>query len=368
MGLSTEALKYSLSFVDRWFEHQIQDTKAAREEFLAFYKARNYSSLLEYLSDISQDLRLKSKSGGSHTWYECRACAPNMPELAERTILAEQFCYIFHMKPMEHGFGMYSGIRWIDIQYQSKTAGLLGDSDDWGLYFSKELGILVPINPPLTIRTFRQNTVLLTIQKFVSLNRSNSPCRASTDVNAGKPYWSVKCMTKCHNAVFRKYRGCGLLWLAQSRLEMTPEDTCNQADRIPPENWTLQEFLSTPLNEHIDAVAATDCVKQCPRRCDKFIYSTILQMQENYLESDVKSAREVNATLLKVSLRHGNVYQAGTVISEEVYFYSFTELINNVGGTLGLFLGATLMTIVQLLLFCIKYAFGLKFSGKDAGQ
>lgn len=356
MGLSEEALKYSLSYVDRWFQHQFEDIEAAREEFHGFYKTRNYSSLMDYFEDISQELRPKAKSDGSGTWYECRACDRKMNEMAELTYLANRICYIFRMKPVEHGFGMHSGIRLVMIQLRDKTAGLLHDSLDWDLYFSPRLDLHIWTYPTLTIRSVRKNTVKLSIQKFKALNKSENPCHESAE--GDESYSSVRCIAKCHNALYRKYWGCGLMWLSQSRLEMIPESACNYADRRPPENWTLEQFLESDVNERIDALAAEQCVKQCPLLCARTIYSTVLLEQQTLLDTAhaVVSAREANATVMQVMLQHGDVYQGGTLVSQEVYMYSFTQLVNNIGGALGVFVGATLMTLVQLILFCVTYA------------
>lgn len=364
MGLSTEALKYSLSFADDWFIDQFENVSAAREEFLDFYKARNYSSLLEYFSDISQDLHPKENSSGSATWYEPRSCHIDTSNTYGRTTMGRQFCYIFRLKPMEHGFGIYSGIRWVEIQYQSKTGGLLEDSDDWGLYFNPWSDVFTTTHPGVTLRSSRRNTVELTVQKFVSLNCSASPCRASVDGDT--PYSPVACMAKCHNALYHQNRGCKLLWLVQSHLEMTPEDICNWADRVPPDNLTLKEFFTTEVNEHIDSVAADVCVRQCPLTCEKTMYDTILHMQQSYPELELRSAKEANASLIQVFLRHGSPYQGGMLTSQEMYSYSLTQLVNNIGGTLGLFVGATLMTFVQLLLFCISYISGIRVRARFA--
>lgn len=367
MGLSTEALKYSLSYLDNWFVNTFENIEEARLEFSNFYKARKYRSLLEYFTDISQDLRPKAAMNGSSTsWYECRGCHPDMMSGAvERTILSTRFCYIFRLKPIEHGFGMYSGVRAVEIKYQSKTDGLVEDSDNWELYFSPRLDIFVTVHPSLTVKAFHKNTVKLNAQKFITLSNNKSVCSASP--HGDESYSSVKCMTTCHNALYHRTIGCGLLWLKGSHLEMTPDLTCNRAYTLPPNNWTLEKFLGTKLNERIDAEAANDCVEQCPRKCSRIIYDTILQVQQNYLASEKKAAKEANASLIQVYLRHGNVYQGGMVVSEEIYIYSFTQLLNNIGGTLGLFVGATLMTLVQLLLFCVRYLWSLKSMGKVPG-
>lgn len=366
MGLSTEALKYSLSYADAWFVDQFQDIHAARQEFLDFYKIRNYSSLLEYFSDISQELRPKASSGDSATWYEARSCNLDMSKTFGRTTMGKRFCYIFHVKPMEHGFGIYSGVRRVEIQYQAKTAGLVPSLGDWDLYFSPRLDLFETIHPAITIRASRKSAVKLSVKKFISLNTKKRECNTSDDSDL--PYTEVKCMTKCHNDLHLKTRGCRLIWLVQDHLEMQPEDTCNWADRIPPENWTLSEYFDTNVNAQIDAIVVNRCLKQCPRKCDKVVYDTILQEQQSFPESQLKYAKRANASLVQVTLRHGNVYQGGTVISEERYIYSFTQLVNNIGGTLGLFVGATLMTFVQLLLFCVTCALGMRARARAAGK
>lgn len=348
MGLSAEALMYSVSFAGLWFVDRFNDTDAARKEFLAFHKASKFASLLDYYSAISPDLLPVGEPRGGRTWYHCRGCF----DMVNRTLLEERICYVFHIKPIEAGFGAYSGHRVIDIQYERKSGDLLEDAEDWYLYFSPWPDLHVTVHPKLTISMFRRYVIKLNVQKFESLDRRERPCHTSFE---GDSYSSMKRMIQCHNALYKQALGCGLLWLELSPLNMTPKRICNRADRIPPKNLTLQEFFETQENERIDATAADDCVKRCTPECDKMVYETATLIQENYLESEKKHARDANVSVMSIQLRHGNVYQGGMVVSREIYIYSFTLLLNNIGGTLGLFVGGTLMTVVQLLLFFVNY-------------
>lgn len=134
---------------------------------------------------------------------------------------------------------------------------------------------------------------------------------------------------------------------------MTPGAICNRAEAYPPD---LIFFMSAD-NAAIDAMAANVCVKQCPRTCDKIVYETILQTQQHNVESDLElTLRQENASVLKVHLKRKNAYQGGMVVSTDVFTYSSTLLVNNIGGALGLFLDGTLLTVAQLVLFFVSYA------------
>lgn len=359
MGLSRDALKYSLSYARDWFD-PIPNVEAARAEFEAFYESQKFETLLDYYKAISPDLNPKDSASDAPAWFTCRGCPEN--GTVPKTMVDQKICYVFHLKPVRRGFGVYSDFRFIEIQYEDKSQGLLDEPTDWELYFNPHLDIYVTRHPKLVVRTFYSNTIKFNVHNFTSLARSDSPCLSEeTD-----GYSSGRCMVVCHNALYRAYLKCGLLWLANSTLTMSPNETCNYMDRYQPRNYTLKEFFESTDNANIDSTAANDCVNACPAKCERAIFDTRLQMQQSLTGIDKKKLQASNRTFIRVEIRHGDVYQGGTMVSKEMYSYSSTQLINNIGGTLGLFVGGTLMTLAQIVLFFVSHSCGRMANERNA--
>lgn len=97
-----------------------------------------------------------------------------------------------------------------------------------------------------------------------------------------------------------------------------------------------------------------NCLDQCPPKCERVIYQWSLQWQQVFPD-EVERNSTKKLTSVSFSIDQMATFDGATVAMTEVNTYSFTELVNNVGGTLGLFVGATLMTFVQVVLFCIEH-------------
>lgn len=353
LGLSENALKYSLSYIGQRFE-STPGAASARDEFLTIYNAQKFTTLLDYYARISFDIVPVGQIGteSSQGSLECPTCYNN--ESLPKTLLKDRLCYAIQLRPMQRLFGAYSGWRTLTIEYPDRSNGQT--LDNWDLYFNPIPHSFTSAFPKLSVPPFVVSTVKYTVQKFVSLSRRELPCMES----APEDYHAETCIMKCQNTLYKARANCRLAWLTNSAIDFPPEDTCNYMDRYTPENLTLQQFFSSPANARIDATTATDCVRKCPPRCDRMIYDTTLLVQDRYSESDKAAVLAKNKTVVKVIAKHASVYQGGMIESKEVYSYTFTQLINNIGGTLGLFIGGTLMTVIQLVMAIISYAFEMK--------
>lgn len=347
LGLSQDALLYSLSFLHDLYPLRVSNYSAAKAEFVSFYEHRGYGSLLEYYKAISVDLEYETKNATSVSSYSCRGCERR---LAEVTILEQKFCYVFRLDPVERGLGVYSGTRSVKINLRVKSELFVPASEEWLVYFNPFLDVLFSIYPVLTVRTFFHNVIQFNMQRYFTLDSPESPCYSSSTPS---DYLSVTCMARCHNDLYRERVGCGFLWLSDSRLPPTAH--CNTLNKVQLRNRTLQEFYASEDNAEIDATAADLCVRKCPRKCNRVASDTSLQIQQRFSESEMRQAMESNLTVLDLSIKHAAVYQGGVMELREIDTYTVTQLVNNIGGTLGLFVGGTLMTFAQLILFLIDY-------------
>lgn len=353
LGLSMNALKYSISYLSDSFSEDLADVKASRNEFLVLYALNGFRSLLDYYKAISPNLQYQTPNNTNLTsLYSCRGC--EAAEVAEKTILDLRLCFVFNFTPVEIGFGTYSGDRLVKIKYATRTLNLARESLDWDLYFKPSTNAFISVFPKLTVRSSYYNTIKLSEQRHVMLPSEVAPCVDK------EGYSAVDCMAKCHNDMYLALLNCGLLRLSQS-LKHLPTDYCNYMDRYLSENLTLSEFFASEQNARIDAAAADDCVRQCPPPCRRVIFDTTLQLQTRFSDNGEKTEEEeheTNSTRIEVHLKHAGVYQGGVMVLSEMITYTFTQWVNNVGGTLGLFVGATLMTFAQVVVFAINYTLG----------
>lgn len=76
-------------------------------------------------------------------------------------------------------------------------------------------------------------------------------------------------------------------------------------------------------------------VCQCPRRCTEILYNTVW---------DVKKQHPQGATVMHITIPDDSIE-----VFAERYAYTFVRLLCDLGGTLGLFLGFCVLTILELL-------------------
>lgn len=353
LGLSVDALKYSLSYLDSFFTLDSAASMRAKHEFLSVYDSHNFESLLDYYSYISPDIEPFQSNVTFPSAYTCRGCVNNTKP--QKIILDWNLCYIFHLQPVEKFFGTYSAVRNLKIKFTDRTEGLVPFTPHWFLYFKHLDNTFLSTHPKVSVRAFHYNTVKFDMHEFIVLNKQNAPCKELEDPRS---YSASTCMAECHNEMYKNYVNCGLIWLSVPSSKPAPADLCNYMDKLAPKNWTLPEFFASEENARIDAKAAEYCVTQCPRKCQRLIYSTTLQMQESFTDLDTKrlgGTDNKNVSFIDIALKHGAVYQGGITVLTEMHTYSFTQLVNNVGGTLGLFVGATIMTFAQLIVFVVDY-------------
>lgn len=354
LGMSRDGLLQSLSYLLDLSPLDVSNYSAAEQEFQSIYKRHGFQSLLDYYRYISvglTELTAESISTNHISGFACRGCKIRR---AEKTFLQMTFCYAFYFEPIERGLGVYSATRSVQILFKPKTQPLLAPANEWHIYFSSDINVLFSIFTMLTVRPYYHNFVKFSEQKFISMHSEDAPC--SEPGHRSSNYTSPACMAKCHNDLYRARIGCGFLWLSDSHLP--PANHCNTLDMARFGNQTIHEFYASTVNGDIDATAAKTCIRQCPLECKRKMYDTALHLQVSYSEEEKARAKKSNMTLLEVVVNHNAVFQGGVLELKEIDTYTITQLVTNFGGTLGLFVGATLMTFAQVVLFIIDRCLG----------
>lgn len=152
------------------------------------------------------------------------------------------------------------------------------------------------------------------------------------------------------------YIYCGILHLSMISSD-PPTAYCHNMEVIGSTNRTLANTTSVlsyiSSAELFEEEIEKQCSKECPPTCERISFTLSLQWEKQL--SKTLDGEFANMTYVEFYLDHRGVSESGILTLVEVNAYSFTELINNVGGTLGLFIGGTIMTVAQVILFFVNY-------------
>lgn len=103
-----------------------------------------------------------------------------------------------------------------------------------------------------------------------------------------------------------------------------------------------------------------NCYDECPSKCERVFFDVSIISESKLADADYEHITESrfagNMSIAALNIVHNAVGEGGVMTYVEVNTYSFIELVNNIGGTLGLFVGGTLMTIVQATVFIVTVA------------
>lgn len=133
---------------------------------------------------------------------------------------------------------------------------------------------------------------------------------------------------------------------------MTPTDH-HPILGIAPELQEQQEMQNAlaSSNETIDhemVETPIACVEQCPSLCEKWVFESSVEAHKIEQEESVVEGVTSFHFLNLVS------HYGGILSHVEVPTYSFDTLVSNVGGQLGLWLGASLMSLIELAMFSLN--------------
>lgn len=113
------------------------------------------------------------------------------------------------------------------------------------------------------------------------------------------------------------------------------------------------EFRFASVEELLQPEVHEKCLDKCPRKCERTVYQAMVQ-QVLPLRMN-KSVHSTDTYYIGIELEHSALRDGGIITMTEVTKYTFTDLVNNIGGTLGVFIGGTMMTIAQVILFFVVY-------------
>lgn len=263
-------------------------------------------------------------------------------------------CHSIALPPNRTGIG--TPWKMINIKADNEQKNIFVQKDDmWWVYilldqdFKESFSSFILFHPGqyLVIKVKKLN--------IRSINK-NGNCK---NLNPAKKYSPYICMAECENEIYLEKFKCKIWIHSQSRFDNLSE-ICNYQDTYDGQSKLL-DIASTYRHQQIHQQAASHCSKQCPYECDRTTYEISIVSQiplesssfSRHLLHETKAQQNMTITIMHIL--HAGVTDGGVMIFEEVKTYTFISLVDSIGGTLGLFVGGTLMTMVQLLVFFVRY-------------
>lgn len=336
LGLSLDGVKYSLGYTKNW-QSDLRNLAKPKLNFFDFYYSHNFSSLNDYYKNISIDIPTVY-SFEQFNELEMAVKIDANSTLTGRYFNGFNLCNAYSLQPTNL---ISPHIRLISTKFYDKMSEIATNLPS-GLWFytALDLNSLYPEYEysPMFLPTNTRSSVLISEQKFITLNKKDAGC---IDQEVDKDYTSSSCFAVCTNEMYKKKGKCQL-WYSAVNQSASLADYCNNLET------SLIQLNQTDANDEI----TNYCITRCPRKCDRTTYSLSLQWQQP-IKSVYNGSRN-NEITVEIWVSHMAVYEKGTLVFAEVNTYSFVDLMNNVGGTLGLFVGATLLTFAQAFLFLVE--------------
>lgn len=355
MGITLDGFKYSLGYISTNSEYSItyDNFSQARMDFFDFYKSRNFSSLLDYYGEIALDLPAVDSNDEFNKMSMGIKISDKNTSTVKKTFMDFEICYAYMAQT---GRSLYTRANAI-MKYQDKTSNILKIPPGLWVELITDWNFLHTNSPPLYIPPFTKSKILIRSERFETLNKSNAPCLE----NMPNWYSGFQCAIDCQNKQYSESIGCQLFRYSTMNDAGPPNEYCHYMENLKKRNYKFDQFRGTAENEKI----GRDCIGQCLERCDRMIYEMNLQWQAT-IEPDEHSGNDsYKQSVFQLYFEHMATYEGGIVAVTEVSTYSLFQLIDNVGGTLGLFVGGTLMTFVQLVWFCCQYSFEKVLTGRS---
>lgn len=323
----------------------------ARSNFLDIYAKHGFTDVVQYYKAIAIDVApvdndkdiLSYDHNNTVPAYFIDDTADDFVPARKVYLPGKAICQEFNFAPAKGRTAMLAGppilhTKWVDMTYGFMAKN---SSRRCELHLSTGLDALYAF--PSMVEPFKDMQVEIKVEKVVHLNRQSDPCFVN---EMDKSYSGTKCLFICANDLYMKDKGCKLFYIETEDSQLTPADSCNFYDFEDPSNATVTDAWLVAVG--------SECTYRCPRRCERIVYYASVK-GEAELPLATPSSFLPNVSIYQITVLHDALNSGGILALKEASSYSFTELVNNIGGTLGLFIGGTIMTLPQIILFFVNY-------------
>lgn len=367
LGFTPDSIKYSFGF----FTPDLPDLKnktEAKEIFWRAYQAQGYSSLEAYFKAIAADIYVTRNLSEIMPMTRSMAYSPyyGHAEQLEKLFFEGGICYVVNLLPESGVDSQRSNDKqmFAIVLLDHSKGEAIKDQSMWRLYAIQNISRTTKSSsgPPAFLPTDVWHFVTVEAERYITT--SDKTCVHKGDTQSD--YAPETCYADCVTAAFDKNLGYRWFpWEPSNRLENTPKpgNYCNLFD-MTGDNASYFDrqraingiFSILPRSPDFDL-----CAQKCSYMCDKTMYtvSSAGYVDEANMSPGnrfiFETAKRTGATGFAMDILHQGFYRGGILTLEEVDTITMAGMITNLGGALGLFVGGTIMTFVQLVLFLLKY-------------
>lgn len=343
LGLSIDGIKYSIGYIYSYFN----STEQGKRNFLETYSLRNFTSLLQYYESISIDLKTIYSETEFRNTQNAVFLSHNTSIFLGKFLLTYHMCHVYSLKPAT--LASWFTHTYLRAKFANQSKPKVTKSSAPGRWLFSTAEILNVHFAPLKfihIEPFTLNGMLITAKRFLALSSADAPC---VEFPKSEDYNMFSCLASCYNKIHQAKFDCKFFRLSTTFEADHPHSYCHHDDsNLQLNNLTFDEFRKTSASYEVNEQILKACRQTCPRKCDRIIYESTLHSTIKYHDFESANAIQIYFTL-------NAMLEGGIWFSKQVDTYSFVQMVNNVGGALGLFIGGTIMTVAQLILFFIDY-------------
>lgn len=355
LGLSLDGLLYSMGYINliAFNNFYFDNVQQAKDDFLNFYSFHNFTSLLDYFNAISVDLSTVYSSSEFNNVSNAVQLSHNGSTFLGKFISAYHICHVYALNPATVNWFTYN---FLTAKLTDKTLGISGGRMGWIISMNEIWNLQLLSTAGIYLEPFTINGIYISTKRVVAL-KSNSICTESSDSEDAM----FSCLARCYNNFYETEFNCKSLHFQTSKSALLNKNQnainfCNFYDKVPNgKNQTFREFWTSGESYKLSENIIKNCQPDCPRRCDRIFYESRLHMTIKLTDFELGNISRMNSSYIVIYFNMNAVFEGGMWVLREVSTFSFIQMVNNVGGALGLFIGGTIMTAAQLILFFANY-------------
>lgn len=329
---------------------------AARLEFLE-YTSKNFIRLPEFYASIAEELSgarvIEDFAAAATSAYYCPRCDHN-DQQKTFFVVGAGVCHKIAFSEALNGADRMSSNHVIAKVRQGHSEPYFKAFPAWYLYFSPDEQVELVPTTFLFLRPFTYTYIKVQAKRYVALENSKiSNCVSKND----KLYSRLECLAKCEEELYLNRFGCRRWSRFHDNFEKVIDYTryCNFLDKHQ------NESMKSTSSMHFIKNQSAACFAQCPHKCERMFYEVSIISQIDIGGADYDhifgELAEQNMSAIHFNVLHNSVFEGGIITYSEVNTFTYVEFANNIGGTLGLFVGGTLLTLVQVLVFVVTVIF-----------
>lgn len=373
-GINRETFLYGMSFLRISYSNKYFDVSKAKEDFFKFLKEKNFANLTSFYLAIVRESPMGFSFTGEinfkvqfNEWFSTELCYSFVAALDEpfvtqtdgQIVLDMHFTNVFENEFRHFVTDEELGIYFYD-SFLYEADDVVVSAEDLNDGNSSENETVFGIQPMLYVdgtdnqlipdSTYFEYFIKIKADTYQWKSSKQKPCSYSkrTYMTSAAKY----CRRACETSLLVKHAGAEKLFVD----DVTSD---NQTVSFKSENHGMK-FLGEPDNKSsspFDLVVQLSselgqemllCKSNCLLPCEQWIYDkTILTNLR-----PVRMRRSLQPSQTRINVQYPSKEKIFLVV--EVPTQTWESIIANVGGLLGLWLGASIISFIQVFYFCFS--------------